>query len=439
MFNRQLISNIAEAMTDTPVILLSGARQTGKSTLMQSLATPSAIASKSTLHYLTLDDPEVYAAALSNPHGFIAAHDGTMLIDEVQRAPELFLAIKHAVDKNRTPGRFLLTGSANVLLLPRLSESLAGRMEILTLRPLSQMELAQVKGADETIRCAANLIDAWFSDRSHTDHPLPNLPTYLPVDRTDFAQRLLIGGYPEVVARSSPKRRAAWFDNYLNTVLQRDIRDLAQIDAVLQMPRLLKAIAHKTTGTLNLADVSRTLGLPQTSLKRYLTLMETVYLIEPLQAWTHRDSHRAQKASKYYLNDSGLFAHVMGITQDSMAEANPLLAAVNGLNGALVETFVQSELRKHLSWAQTSAQLMHYRTSTEIEVDFLLEDKAGNVVGIEVKSSLTVRQNDFKGLRHLQALLGDKFVRGIVLHPGDKTLQWDEKMASIPMSCFWTI
>lgn len=435
MFNRQLISNIAEAMTDTPVILLSGARQTGKSTLMQSLATPSAVASKSALHYLTLDDPEIYAAALSNPHGFIAAHEGTMLIDEVQRAPELFLAIKHAVDKNRTPGRFLLTGSANVLLLPRLSESLAGRMEILTLRPLSQMELSQVKGVDQTIISAPNLIDAWFSDHSQAGH----LTAYLPVDRTDFAQRLLIGGYPEVVARSNPKRRAAWFENYLNTVLQRDIRDLAQIDAVLQMPRLLEAIAHRTTGTLNLADISRTLGLPQTSLKRHLTLLETVYLIEPLQAWTHRDSHRAQKASKYYLNDSGLFAHVMGITQASMAEANPVLAAVIGLNGALVETFVQSELRKHLSWAETSAQLMHYRTSTGMEVDFVLEDKAGNVIGIEVKSSLTVRQNDFKGLRHLQALLGDKFVRGIVLHPGDKTLQWDEKMASIPMSCFWTI
>jgi uncharacterized protein len=435
MFSRQLISNIVEAMTDTPVILLSGARQTGKSTLMQSLVAPSAIANKSELHYLTLDDPEIYAAATSNPHGFIAAHAGTMLIDEVQRVPELFLAIKHAVDKDRRPGRFLLTGSANVLLLPRLSESLAGRMEILTLRPLSQMEIAQVEGVGQTIKTVGNLIDAWFVGHSHSS----TLPTYLPVDRADFAQKLLVGGYPEVVARRSSKRRAAWFDSYLNTVLQRDIRDLAQIDAVLQMPRLLEAIAHRTTGTLNLADVSRTLGLPQTSLKRYLTLLETVYLIEPIQAWSNRDSHRAQKASKYYLNDSGLFAHVMGITANIVAASSSPMAAVTGLDGALVETFVQSELRKHLSWAETSAELMHYRTSTGIEVDFVLEDKVGNVIGIEVKSSLTVGQNDFKGLRHLQALLGDKFVRGIVLHPGEKTLHWDETMASIPMSCFWTV
>jgi predicted AAA+ superfamily ATPase len=218
-------------------------------------------------------------------------------------------------------------------------------------------------------------------------------------------------------------------------VLQRDVRDLAQIEGLTQLPQLLNAIAQKTTGSLNAADISRSLGIPQTSLKRYLTLLEAVYLIESVPAWTHRDSHRAQKAANYYLNDSGLFAYVMGMTEKSQA-ASPVVPLIS-LNGALVETFVQSELRKQLGWSDTSAQLLHYRTSTGMEVDFVLEDKAGNIVGIEVKSSLTVGSNDFKGLRHLRELLGDKFIRGIVLHPGDNAVQWDTELSSIPMSCFY--
>ncbi len=419
-----MIANISEAMTDTPVILLAGARQTGKSTLLQSLVAP-----QSSVNYFTLDNPETYAAVQSNPHGFISGHSGTLCIDEVQRVPDLFLAIKHAVDQDRTPGRFLLTGSANVLLIPRLSESLAGRMEIVTLRPLAQLEMMP-RTQTKTRTPAINLVDAWFDAACS----VPECPA---VDRVDFVNRLLTGGYPEVVARSQPKRRTAWFESYLDTVLQRDIRDLAQIEGLTQMPRLLETMAHRTTGVLNFADISRTLGMPQTSIKRYIALLETVYLIESLPAWTHRASHSAQKSPKYYLNDSGLFAHVLGLTAKSILPNS--LAYVTGLNGALVETFVLAELRKLLSWADSNATLMHYRTSTGIEVDFVLQDKAGNVVGVEVKSSLTVGANDFKGLRHLRELLGDKFVRGIVLHPGDSVTQWDSQMASVPMSCLWDI
>jgi hypothetical protein len=419
MWNRQIAPLLAQAMLDTPVILLNGARQTGKSTLLQHVAADLDCA------YFTLDDPETFAAAKSNPHGFIAANAGRLLIDEVQRVPDLFLAIKHAVDTDRKPGRFLLTGSANVLLIPRLSESLAGRMEIVTLRPLAQSEMRAAPSSQ-------NWVDAWFSRDALTG---TSQAKYKPVDREQFLLRLLVGGYPEATTRVSSKRRTAWFSNYLQTVLQRDVRDLAQIEGLTQLPQLLSAIAQKTTGSLNVADISRTLGIPQTSLKRYLTLLETVYLIEPVPAWTHRDSQRAQKAANYYLNDSGLFAHVMGMTEKSQAASH--IAPLISLNGALVETFVQSELRKQLSWSDTSAQLLHYRTSTGIEVDFVIEDKAGNVVGIEVKSSLTVSNNDFKGLRHMRELLGGKFIRGIVLHPGDNVVQWDTELSSIPMSCFY--
>jgi uncharacterized protein len=435
MFSRKIIPKVMEALSDTPVILLSGARQTGKSTLMQALALPKAVKSQVSTRYVTLDEPEVYSAALSNPHGFIAALGNRTLIDEVQRVPELFLAIKHAVDQDRRPGRFLLTGSANVMLLPRISESLAGRMEILTLRPLAQLEMAEPQFAskspnDPGSEAQTNVIDAWFSISQ----------TNLNVDReassrTVLLQRLWAGGYPEAVARTSSKRRIAWFDNYLNTVLLRDIRDITQIDGLTQLPKLLQAVAHRTGGPLNVADLSRTLGMPQTSVRRYLTLLETVYLIESLPAWTHRTSHKAQKMPKVYINDSGVFAHVLGLSQ-SNAQVGTVDASLN-INGALVETFVHSELRKHLSWADTSAQLMHYRTSTGLEVDFILEDRLGRIIGIEVKSSATVGSSDFKGLRHLQSLLGDKFIRGIVLHPGERSLQWDPQMVSMPMSCLW--
>ena len=407
------------------MLLLHGARQTGKSTLLRSLAGGDA-------RYLSLDDASLLSALRADPAGYLAANPGRLLIDEVQRAPDVFLAIKHEVDLARMAGapvngRFLLSGSANVLLLPRLADSLAGRMEVHTLWPLAQSEMRVSPG-----RVAVNFVDAVFApeppspQRNGVQGPIG----IDAVGRDQLISRLLTGGYPEVVARSSDKRREAWFEAYLHTIIQRDIRDLAQIDGVLQLPQLLRALAHKATGTLNTADLSRTLGLAQTTLRRYLHLLETVFLLTPLPAWTPRESHRAQKSPKLFFNDSGLLAHLLGLSTQQ-------LAAAPGLPGALLETFVHGELQKLRGWADTHCELMHYRTASGMEVDFILQDRQGRVVGVEVKSATQARADDFRGLRHLREVLGAQFYRGIVLHPGTQSVAFDPQLASLPVAALW--
>lgn len=434
MLNRSLAQQIHASMQDTPVVVLSGARQTGKSTLLKSL-------SNSTTRYYTLDDPAALAAATSDPSGFISAQTTAVMIDEVQRAPGLFLAIKHAVDQLRTPGRFVLSGSANVLLLPKLADSLAGRMEILTLWPLSQSEIAGAKNDSATADGASqnrphNLVDALFGVPGTWLDKLQNLQP----DRNDLRQRLWAGGYPEAIGRSTNARRDAWFAAYLQTILQRDIRDLAQIEGLTQLPQLVTQLAHKATGMLNTADLSRTLGLPQTTLKRYLTLLQTVYLVSLLPAWVPRASHRAQKTPKLFFNDSGLLAHLLGLSNKADKTTTASNAASNHateLHGPLLETFVFAELQKLLGWADTPAQLMHYRTSSGHEVDFILQNRQQQVVGIEVKASSQINADTFKGLRHLREVLGPQFHRGILLHPGSQTVAFDQQLAAVPLQALW--
>ncbi len=382
--------------------------------------------------YFTLDDAAVLSAVRQDSAGFLAANPGRLLIDEVQRAPELFLAMKHEVDLARMAGqnvngRFLLSGSANVLLLPRLADSLAGRMEIHTLWPLAQSEMRLQDGQQP-----ANFIDALFAPEGAASHAGAQRGglTFNTTDRSELLGQLLAGGYPEAVARSSEKRRTAWFDAYLQTIVQRDIRDIAQIDGSVQIPQLLTALAHKATGVLNAADVSRTLGLPHTTLKRYLHLLQTVFLITPLPAWTPRASHRAQKSPKLFFNDSGLMAHLLGLSVQPLQNAP-------GLPGPLLETFVHAELQKQCAWANTACELMHYRTSTGMEVDFIAQDRQGRVVGIEVKSSTQASANDFRGLRHLREVVGDQFYRGVVLHPGARSVSFDPQLASVPLGALW--
>lgn len=425
MFSRHLVQAIRESMADTPVLLLHGARQTGKSTLMRGLAGADA-------RYVTLDDAAVLSAMRTDPAGFLAANPGRLLIDEVQRAPDLFLAIKHEIDLARMAGRpdngrFVLSGSANVLLLPRLADSLAGRMEILTLWPLSQSELRSGSGGK-----SVNFIDAVFAPEPAADQVRGKRGDIVlgAANRDDLIAQLLAGGYPEAVTRGSEKRRTAWFDAYLHTIVQRDIRDLSRIDGSVQIPQLLRVLAHKATGTLNSADVSRTLGLPQTTLGRYLQLLETVFLITPLPAWAPRESHRAQKSPKLFFNDSGLLAHLLGLGEQRLASAP-------GLPGQLLETFVHAELQKLRGWADTPCELMHYRTSSGMEVDFILQDRQGRVVGVEVKSATQASADDFRGLRHLREILGAQFYRGIVLHPGVQSVAFDPQLASIPVTALW--
>lgn len=409
MLERHITPQVREALADTPVVLLNGARQTGKSTLAQSLreAAPR--------RYLTLDDHTTLAAARSDPSGFVATLSGPVAIDEVQRAPELFVAIKAVVDRDRKPGRFLLTGSANVMLLPALADSLAGRMENVQLAPLSCAEQAGFP------KC--NRVD-WLFDGKLAEAFLP------PCDREHFIDVLLAGGFPEAVLRRTPRRRNAWFDSYLQAVLQRDVRELAHLEQLTEMPNLVQLLAHRSASLLNFAELSRSSGLAQTTLKRYFSLLEMLFLVQRVPAWERNPAKRLVKAPKVFLLDSGLLAHLRGHSVGSLAGAQ-------GLPGDWVETFVVAELQKHLAFSARGLSLWHYRTQTGIEVDFLLEDRRGRLTGIEVKATATVDRNDFKGLRHLQDTEPKRFQRGIVLYTGREVIPFGEKLFAVPMTMWW--
>lgn len=409
MYRRFLTHPLTDALADSPVVLINGARQTGKTTLVQSLA-PTRFAT-----YFTLDDLGVLSAARSDPQGFIAGLSGSVILDEVQRAPELFPALKAAVDRQRTPGRFLLTGSANVLLLPKLSESLAGRMEVLTLWPLAQAEL---------VGSAANLVDTLFSEQMPTGQDLPALA------QDDLIRRLLGGGYPEPLTRSTPVRRRAWFNSYLTTILQRDVRDLANIEGLTELPRLLALLASRTGALLNQADVSRSAGLPYTTLLRYMTLLEATFLVQTLPAWSGNLGLRLVKAPKVLLTDTGLAANLLGLSTERLEQDGTL-------RGHLLETFVAMEIRKLSGWSRTQPNLFHWRTAAQQEVDLLLEDTSGRLVGIEVKASGTVTSSDFKGLRALQELTGNRFYRGVVLYTGGQVIPFGERLHAVPLSSLW--
>lgn len=409
MYSRHITPLIKEALADTPVVLLNGARQTGKSTLTQTL-------NETVLRrYLTLDDQVTLAAATSDPDGFISGLSGPVALDEVQRAPALFLAIKAAVDRDRQPGRFLLTGSANVMLLPDIADSLAGRMEVLSLWPLSSAET--VDSPD------FNLSDWLFNGDL-------NVLKVEPCDRAELVERLLAGGYPEAVERKTPRRRTAWFDSYLQAILYRDVRELAHIEQLTEVPNLLSLLATRSGNLLNFSELSRTSDLAQSTLKRYFTLLETLFLVYRLPAWARNPGKRLVKAPKVFLPDSGLMANLAGWSEDRMQPGV-------GLSGGLVETFVLSELLKHLAFSEKNLTLWHYRTSNNIEVDFILEDRAGRLTGIEVKASSTVDGKDFKGLRHLQETEAESFQRGIVLYSGREIIPFGEKLFAVPLSMWW--
>lgn len=407
MIRRHIQDSIKRAMADTPVVLLNGARQTGKTTLVQELATASGF------HYFTLDDAATLGLAAGDPSGFIRNLAGPVVIDEIQKAPDFFPAIKLAVDKDRTPGRFLLTGSANVMTLPRLSESLAGRMEIIPLFPFSAGELL---GNQE------GFVKRLFDGTIGKAKPGRS--------KDDLELRLVRGGFPEAIQRTDDERRGAWFASYISTILQRDVRDLARVDGLHALPNLLKLLAARTSGLLNLADVSRDAGLPHTTLTRYLALLETVFLVHRLPAWSPNLGKRLVKAAKLHLLDTGLACHLIGTEARRLHDDRSLL-------GKMLESWVVGELRKQLSWSAPRTALYHFRTAAGSEVDIILEKPDGSVAGVEVKASATVGASDFAALQELREQLDKKFFAGVVLYTGDKLIPFGDKLWLVPLPTLW--
>ncbi len=405
MYKRNLLNNILEALADTPVVFLRGARQTGKTTLVQEMANG--------LHparYVTLDNAAVLSAASADPAGFIAGIEKPVVIDEAQRVRELFLAIKEDVDRDRQPGRYLLTGSADVLTIPKVAEALAGRMEVLTLWPLS---IAEIKGTTE------NMVDAVFGE----DFPR----RFKPNPRFDLAAAIGAGGFPEPLQRTTARRRRAWFESYVTTILDRDIRDLSQIQNLAAVPRLLALLAGRTATLHNQSEISRSSGIPNSTLSRYMAVLETTFLVQTLPAWSSNLGKRLVKTPKLFMVDTGLVCHLIGIDEAGFLRSGEIV-------GRIFENFVVLEFFKHGSWSEEPVRLYHLRSQTGQEVDLIMEGSGGRVVGVEVKLSATPSPRDFAGLKILRDHLGDKFIRGVLIYTGREIVPFGKDMHAVPVS-----
>jgi predicted AAA+ superfamily ATPase len=365
-----------------------------------------------------LDITAVHAAAVADPDGFVRQGDGLLVIDEMQRAPQLLRAMKGAVDENRRPGRFLVTGSADLLGLPGAQESLAGRAETVTLYGLSQGELRGVRES--------------FVDRLMAGDLASLSSTAEPLSRADYMELVCAGSYPEPQERQG-RRRQAWFDNYLSRVLSRDAADISGLQHLDRLPVLVRLLAASSAGELVLARLAEASGIPASSLPSYLALLQTLYLAHVLPAWGRNLTSRVTDRPKIALLDTGLAARLLNVTASALAPG-----VSSDVAGGLTEAFVAGELRRQLGWSQSPAQLFHFRDRNGLEVDLVLEDGRGRVAAMEVKASVSVRAGDFRGLVGLRDRLGDRFRAGVVLHSGAQALPFGDRLAALPISSLWS-
>jgi predicted AAA+ superfamily ATPase len=407
LYPRYAEPRLTEALADSPVVLIHGPRQCGKTTLAR------VVGERMGYAYVSFDDDVARGAAEADPAGFVAELPEHAILDEVQHVPALFAALKTTVDRNRVPGRFLLTGSANVLLLPRLADSLAGRMQILRLHPLAQCELA---------RGAPAFLDILFSGRFKTRQS----------ERLggQLAERVAAGGFPAALARPTGRRRATWYRDYLEALVQRDVRDLARISALETLPRLLSMAAAQTARLLNVADLAAPFQLSRPTIRDYVTLLERVFLLETVPPWFSNRLSRLVKTPKLHLGDTGLACALLGADAESLMVDRPLF-------GQLLETFVFQELRRQASWRDEGIAFFHFRDKDRAEVDIVMERGAREVVGVEIKASATVTLADFRGIRKLRQAAGKRFAAGVVLYDGEITASFGDGCFAVPLRALW--
>ncbi len=398
---------LVEALADTPVVLIHGPRQSGKTTLAQ------VVGERQDYACFSFDDNVLLAAATADPVGFVGDLPERAILDEVQRAPGIFAALKSAVDRRRTPGRFLLTGSSNVLLVPALADSLAGRMGILRLHPLAQCELAE-----RVPRFLDVLFEGAFKARK--------------AERLGkaLAKRIADGGYPAALARSTPRRRAAWYRDYIETLVQRDVRGLARIGSLDALPRLLALAAGQTARLINISDLASPFQLSRPTIRDYVTLLARVFLLEELPPWHSNRLSRLIKTPKLHLGDTGVACALLGLDAGALWHDRVTL-------GQLLETFVFQELRRQASWHEDEIRFHHFRDKDAAEVDIVLERGPGRIAGVEVKAAATVVAADFRGLRKLKEAAGKRFVAGVVLYDGETSASFGEKLYAVPIRALW--
>lgn len=408
MFTRGSRNLIAEALADTRIVLLMGARQTGKSTLAEQLIREGHPAPIS-----NLDEASIREVAQSDPEGFVAGLQRPAFIDEVQRGgPDLFLAIKRAVDEDKSPGQFLLTGSANVLRSRRVWEALTGRVEIVTLWPLAQ---AEIEGS------SSNFVDALFAGS-------PPSIAAAPKGREALKDRLTAGGYPEARVRP-PARRNRWFDSYLRTTLERDLEDISQAHKLQRMPRLLRLVAGQAANLFVPSNLSQRIGLHRETVESHVDLLEAIFLVHRLRAWTPGIGQREIRHSKIYVADTGLLLYLLG------ADEKRLLGD-DQVTGKALENFIAMEILRLAEWSSEMPEIYHYRQGSN-EIDLVLESRAGEICAIEAKASVTLREKDWRQLARLRDARSDSFRCGVLFYSGEKTVPLGDRLFAVPLSGLW--
>ncbi len=406
MYPRFAAARVQEALTDTRVVLLTGPRQAGKTTLARCLADERRA-------YVTLDNATTLAAAKADPTGFVRNLDHAV-IDEIQRAPELLLAIKESVDVDARPGRFLLTGSANLMTLPRVADSLAGRMESVRLLPLAQAEITAAGPPD-------------FFVRGFAGQPPTSTRSII---GTGLVDAVLSGGYPEALTRKSWGRRQDWYLDYIDAVVQRDVRDIAAVDQLDRMPRLLRVLAEHSGQLINHTGIGAAIGLNHVTTQRYTAIFEQLYLIQTLPPWHSNALKRLTKTPKLHFLDAGLLGALRGVTPERVARDR-------GIFGPILESFVVSELMKLAGWSGERLSFSQYRDKDQTEVDVVIEDRRGSIIGVEVKAAASVNAADFRGLKRLKEATGDKLEMGLVLYDHDRAVPFGDRLWAAPISCLF--
>ncbi len=392
-----------------PVTLLTGARQAGKSTFVKDL-----ISKEHKAAYYTMDDITTYSSATTYPEDFLVSLPNQVILDEVQMVEALYRPLKATVDKDRIAGRFILTGSTSVMMLPKLAEALVGRMDIHTLWPLSMGE--------KNNHCES-FIDAVFSDDF--------TPRNIHVAINDIIKEIVKGGYPEVVSLPEDIRQD-WFSSYITAIINRDIKELSQIEGLHQFHNLLRLLAARAGGLLNFADISRSIGVANTTLKRYMSLLQAVLLTVYLPPWFANLEKRIVKSPKIYLNDTGILCFINRINEQRLRADLSLL-------GGVFENFVVMELTKQIGWSAERVNLSHFRTHAGLEVDIIMENTAGQIVAVEIKSKSNLSGQDMRPLKILQKEIGDRLIRGIILYTGEQVVPFGKNMIAVPIGNLWQL
>ena len=409
--NRNIRDRLLKALEVSPIVFLNGSRQAGKSTLVKEISKKDYPA-----EYVTFDSTTQMAAAANSPESYLKVREGALIIDEVQLVPEIFRALKIVVDELRqeqdtkTKGQFLLTGSANIMALPKLSDPLVGRMNVLTLYPISGAEYFKGKG---------DFIDRVFNK---------DFKNY--TGKSQLSDIIRVATFPEI-AGAEMHERTTWFDGYITTILQRDVRALAEIEKLSTLPNLLRILANRAGGLVNDADIARDAGLNPVTSRNYKTLFRMLFLTFELAPWYRNIGKRLVKSPKGYITDTLLLCHLLQYELGDLEKNRPEIF------GHVLENFVATELLKMQSFQDNKIELFHFRTSDNKEVDFVCERPNGQLIAIEVKNSDNVAKSDFKGIEEIKRISESDFCCGIVLYRGKDVVPFGQNIFAVPMSNLW--